>query len=122
MPFFPFHQYYSNLLDYSCSPQGINAGNSVTWWISPRAGPSRMRWAFRLIFDLGILLAMLPTRSFARAAHRALSHPQVSVFLSMYLCLLIFCRLFDSTRRGHPLRLLVGRKEAMYAFEHPCMP
>jgi hypothetical protein len=64
---------------------------------------------------------MLPTRSFARAAHRALSHPQVSVVLSMYLRLLIFCRLFDATRRRRPLQLLVGRKEAMYAFAHPRM-
>ena len=36
-----------------------------------------------------------------------------------YLCFLIFCRLFDAMRRGHPLLLLLDRKEAMYAFTYP---
>jgi hypothetical protein len=61
---------------------------------------------------------MLLTRSFAGVAHRALLHPQVSVVLSMYLYLLIFCRLFDATRRLHPLQLLLDGKEAMYAFAY----
>jgi hypothetical protein len=68
-----------------------------------------------------VLLAMLPTRSFAGVVHRALFYPQVSVVLYLYLCLLIFCRLFDATRRRHPLQLLLDRKEAMYAFAHPRM-
>ena len=64
---------------------------------------------------------MLPTRSFAGVAHRALFHSQVSVVLSMYLFLLIFGRLFDATRRRHPLQVLLDRKEAMYAFAHTRM-
>lgn len=74
------------------------------------------------IFELYVLLAMLPTRSFAGVAHRALFHPQVSVVFPMCLCSLIFCRLFDATRRRHPLRLLLDRKEAMYAFAYPRIP
>ena len=62
---------------------------------------------------------MLPTRSFAGVAHRAFFHPQVSEVLPMCMCSLIFCRLFDATRRRHPLRLLLDRKEAMYAFAYP---
>jgi hypothetical protein len=64
---------------------------------------------------------MLPTRSFVSVAHRVLFQPQVSVVLSTYLCLLIFRRLFDATRRRHLLQLLLDRKEAMYAFAHPRM-
>jgi hypothetical protein len=63
---------------------------------------------------------MLPTR-FAGVAHRALFHPQVSVVMFVYLCLLILCRLFDATRRRHPLQLLLDKKEAMYAFALPRM-
>jgi hypothetical protein len=64
---------------------------------------------------------MLPTRPFAGVVYRALSHSQVSLHLSVSLCLLIFHRLFGAMRLLHPLLLLLDKKEATYARAHPRM-